>query len=78
MTKEQFQQQSVEVAHVFLDAAAAQGLSHNILMAGMLLALESVAMKHSCCTQSAGRDLLRMGAKLLGHISARPANAQVH
>ena len=78
MSREEFDQQSQGLARVFLDAALAQGLPHALLLQGLLLAYQSIAVAHPCCTAKAGRELLHVGGYLIHRASAQTAPSLIH
>ncbi len=75
--QEQVRQQALVMARAYLGAAEAEALPHSVAIAGIYLALETMAIAHECCTELVGRDLLQLGIKLINLANNR-THATIH
>ena len=75
--QEQVRQQALAMARAYLETAEVVALPHSVAIAGIYLALESMATAHECCTELVGRDLLHLGLKLIDLANNR-TNVAIH
>lgn len=73
MTEQEFQAQALALAQGVLNSVAAQALPQRVQICALLMALETMATSHACCTELAGQDLIQAGTRLMARAQQRGA-----